>query len=107
MAGRIRFPISSQVAESNLMSLEKGKAMTKLQRETYLMPFKQTDILKLQMLNLVMKDDSLGIIVLKQSNSRINKDKFSALIYALYWCKMDEEKAQKKKSNLGDFIFYS
>ena len=107
MAGRIRFPISSQVAEANLMSLEKGKAMTKLQRETYLMPFKQTDILKLQMLNLVMKDDSLGTIVLKQSNSRINKDKFSALIYALYWCKMDEEKAQKKKSNLGDFIFYS
>ena len=107
MAGRIRFPISSQVAESNLMSLEKGKAMTKLQRETYLMPFKQTDILKLQMLNLVMKDDSLGTIVLKQSNSRINKDKFSALIYALYWCKMDEEKAQKKKSNLGDFVFYS
>ena len=107
MAGRIRFPISSQVAESNLMSLEKGKAMTKLQRETYLMPFKQTDILKLQMLNLVMKDDSLGTIVIKQSNSRINKDKFSALIYALYWCKMDEEKAQKKKSNLGDFVFYS
>lgn len=107
MAGRIRFPISSQVAESNLMSLEKGKAMTKLQRETFLMPFKQTDILKLQMLNLVMKDDSLGTIVLKQSNSRINKDKFSALIYALYWCKMDEEKAQKKKSNLGDFVFYS
>nr|DAL49196.1 MAG TPA_asm: terminase large subunit [Caudoviricetes sp.] len=107
MAGRIRFPISSQVAESNLMSLEKGKSMTKLQRETYLMPFKQTDILKLQMLNLVMKDDSLGTIVLKQSNSRINKDKFSALIYALYWCKMDEEKAQKKKSNLGDFVFYS
>jgi phage terminase large subunit-like protein len=107
MAGRIRFPISSQVAESNLMSLEKGKAMTKLQRETYLMPFKQTDILKLQMLNLVMKDDNLGTIVLKQSNSRINKDKFSALIYALYWCKMDEEKAQKKKSNLGDFVFYS
>ena len=107
MAGRIRFPISSQVAESNLMSLEKGKAMTKLQRETYLMPFKQTDILKLQMLNLVMKDDSLGTIVLKQSNSRIKKDKFSALIYALYWCKMDEEKAQKKKSNLGDFVFYS
>ncbi len=75
------------------------------------MPFKQTDILKLQMLNLVMKDDnlgtSLGTIVLKQSNSRINKDKFSALIYALYWCKMDEEKAQKKKSNLGDFVFYS
>lgn len=107
MAGRIRFPISSQVAESNLMSLEKGKAMTKLQRETFLMPFKQTDILKLQMLNLVMKDDSLGTIVLKQSNSRINKDKFSALIYALCWCKMDEEKAQKKKSNLGDFVFYS
>ena len=107
MAGRIRFPISSQVAESNLMSLEKGKAMTKLQRETFLMPFKQTDILKLQMLNLVMKDDSLGTIVLKQSNSRINKDKFSALIYALYWCKMDEDKAQKKKSNLGDFVFYS
>lgn len=89
------------------MSLEKGKSMTKLQRETFLMPFKQTDILKLQMLNLVMKDDSLGTIVLKQSNSRINKDKFSALIYALYWCKMDEEKAQKKKSNLGDFVFYS
>ena len=107
MAGRVRFPISSQAAEANLLSLEKGKAMTKGQREDYLMPFKQTDILKLQMLNLVIKDDVVGAIVLKQSNTRLNKDKFSALIYALYWCKMEDEKAGKRKSNFGDFVFFS
>ena len=81
--------------------------MTKGQREDYLMPFKQTDILKLQMLNLVIKDDVVGAIVLKQSNTRLNKDKFSALIYALYWCKMEDEKAGKRKSNFGDFVFFS
>ncbi len=107
MAGRVRFPISSQVAEANLLSLEKGKAMTKGQREDFLMPFKQTDILKLQMLNLIIKDDVVGAIVLKQSNTRLPKDKFSALIYALYWCKMEDEKAGKRKSNLGDFVFFS
>ena len=107
MAGRVRFPISSQAAEANLLSLEKGKAMTRGQREDYLMPFKQTDILKLQMLNLVIKDDVVGAIVLKQSNTRLNKDKFSALIYALYWCKMEDEKAGKRKSNFGDFVFFS
>lgn len=107
IGGKIRFPISSQQAESNLMSLEKGRSMSKLQREEYLMPFKQTDIFKLQVLNLIIKDDVVGIIVLKQSNSRINKDKFSAFIYALYWTKMEEEKAGKRKSNLGKFLFFS
>lgn len=106
MSGKIRFLIPYQQAEANLLSLEKGKAMSKSQREDYLMPFRQTDFLKNQLLNLVEKDD-LGVIVLKQANSRVKKDKFSAFIYALYWCKMEEDKFSNNKNHLGDFVFFS
>jgi hypothetical protein len=107
LSGKIRLPYPRQQAENLLMSSTKGRAMTKLQREEWLMPFVQTDNLKQQMLNLVVKEDVIGLVVLKQSNSRILKDKFSALIYALYWCKMDEDRIGSRKSNLGKFVFFS
>lgn len=106
MSGKIRFLIPSKIAEDRLMQQENSKFMTKLQREEYLMPFRQTDFLKNQVLNLVEKED-VGVIVLTQANSRVKKDKFSAFIYALLWTKMEEEKAGRKKSVLGDFVFFS
>ena len=59
------------------------------------------------MLNLIQENDGAHII-LKQSSKKIKKDKFSALIYGLYWCKLQEDKkARHKKINPADLMFYS
>lgn len=107
LSGKIHFLIPYQVAEGNLVATKKGRELSKSQRENFLKPYRQTDFLKNQILNLVEKED-LGLIVLKQANTRVKKDKFSALIYALLWCKMEEEKAKSKKSfKVGDFMFFT
>lgn len=57
--------------------------------------------------NLVHENEGSHII-LKQSNSKIKKDKFSAFIYGLYYCKLAEDKnARRKKRNIGDYMFYN
>ena len=48
------------------------------------------------MANLVQENEGANII-LKQSTKTIKKDKFSALIYALFWPKLEEESKRKKK----------
>jgi phage terminase large subunit-like protein len=55
-----------------------------------------TSILKEEMLNLREENEGINII-LKQANKRIKKDKFSALIYGLYYIKQEEDSKKKKK----------
>lgn len=95
--GRMRFLIDENVAKNKLMEQAQGKKMSAAQRAEYLMPYNQTSILRDQMANLVQENEGANII-LKQSNKKIKKDKFSALIYALYWCKLREDKKGKRKS---------
>ena len=84
-----------------------GSAMTPEQREDYLKPFKLTGILKEEMLNLREENEGVNII-LKQANKGIKKDKFSALEYALYYIKQEEDsKKKKKRFNVKDFMFIS
>jgi hypothetical protein len=47
-------------------------------------------------LNLVETSDGVNII-LKQSSRSIPKDKVSALIYGLYYVKMEEQKRAKRR----------
>jgi hypothetical protein len=43
---------------------------------------------------------------LKRANSRIQKDKFSAWEYGLYYIKQEEDsKKKKKRFNVSDFMF--
>ena len=70
--------------------------MTPEQRNERLMPFKLTDILKDEMMNLREENEGINII-LKQANKRVKKDKFSAFEYALYYIKDEESKRRKKK----------
>jgi hypothetical protein len=47
-------------------------------------------------------------IILEQNNRSILKDKFSALIYGLYYCKLEEDRnARKKTRNIEDFMFFN
>ena len=59
------------------------------------------------MANLIQENEGANII-LKQSSRKILKDKFSALIYGLYWCMLQEKKMAKRKSfNVKDFMLYT
>jgi hypothetical protein len=59
------------------------------------------------MLNLVEENEGLNII-LKQSNKSVKKDKFSALIYGLYYIRIEEELSKKRrKRNMSDFLFFT
>ena len=47
-------------------------------------------------------------IILKQASKKIKKDKFSALIYGLYYCKMEEDRrGKRKKFNPADLMMFS
>ena len=105
--GRMRFLIDENLAKNKLMEQAQGKKMNAVQRATYLMPYSQTSILRDEMANLVQENEGHNII-LKQSNKKIKKDKFSALIYGLYYCMREEDKKKKHKSrNIADFMFFS
>ena len=106
-AGRVIFLVDESVAKNKLMSQAQGKKMSAGQRADYLRPFVQTSVLKDQMLNLVYENDGAHII-LKQASRKIKKDKFSALIYGLYYCKMQEDsRSKKKKRDISKFMFFN
>lgn len=105
--GRLLFLIDESVAKNKLMAMAQGKKMSQPQRAEYLRPYVETSILKSQMMNMIQDNEGANII-LRQSSRKIGKDKFSALIYALSWCKMLEEKRGKRGSrNMSDFMFFS
>lgn len=105
--GRMRFLIDENLAKEKLLGQSQGKKMNAVQRAEYLLPYNQTSILRDQMMNLIQENEGANII-LKQSNKKIKKDKFSALIYGLYWCLLEEEKSKRKKvRNIQDFMFFT
>ena len=106
-SGRVNFLVDESIAKNKLLSQAQGKKMSQSQRADYLMPFVQTSILKDQMLNLVYENDGAHII-LKQASKKIKKDKFSALIYGLYYCKLQEDARNKKrKRDISKFMFFN
>ena len=79
--------------------------MSPEERAEYLKPFTLTSILKEEMLNLREENEGVNII-LKRANSRIQKDKFSAFEYGLYYIKQEEDsKKKKKRFSASDFMF--
>ena len=75
------------------------------ERTNYLKPFTLTSILKEEMLNLREENEGINII-LKRVNRGIQKDKFSAFEYGLYYIKQEEEsKKKRKKFNAKEWCF--
>lgn len=106
-SGKIRFLIDESLAKTKLMTTKVGQNMNIDERNEYLRPFVLTSILKEQMLNLVEQNTGVNII-LKQSNTGIKKDKFSAFLYGLYYIRYEEELGKKKRSrNISDFMFFT
>lgn len=104
-SGKIKFLIDERTAQEKLLGTKIGQGMTPEQRAEYLKPFTLTSILKEEMLNLREENEGVNII-LKRANSRIQKDKFSAFEYGLYYIKQEEDsKRKKKKFRAADFMF--
>ena len=95
-SGKLKFLIEERIAKAKLLDTKIGQNMTPEQRNERLMPFKLTDILRDEMLNLREENEGINII-LKQANKRVKKDKFSAFEYGLYYIKLEEAKKKKKK----------
>ena len=95
-SGKLKFLIEERIAKAKLLETKIGQNMTPEQRNERLMPFKLTDILRDEMLNLREENEGINII-LKQANKRVKKDKFSAFEYGLYYIKQEDAKKRKKK----------
>ena len=106
-AGKLLFLIDENVAKNKLLAQAQGQKMSQNKRAEYLLPYTQTSILRDQMANLIQENEGANII-LKQSSKKIKKDKFSAFIYGLYWCKLEEDKrGKRRKRDISKFMFYS
>jgi hypothetical protein len=105
--GKLKFLIDEVQAKAKLMATKMGAAMTSEQRAEYLKPFTLTSVFREQMANLVQQNEGINII-LKQSNKKIKKDKYSALAYGMYYIKLEDEKMNKRrKGSLADFCFFN
>jgi len=106
-AGRVNFLVDEQIAKNKLLSQAQGKKMSAAQRADYLAPYVKTSALKEQMCNLIQENEGANII-LKQSSKKIPKDKFSALQYGLYYCKLQEDRTTKRRMrDLSGFMFFN
>ena len=103
-SGKVKFLISERTAKQKLLNTKVGQNMKPEERAEYLKPFTLTSILKEEMLNLREENEGVNII-LKRANKGIQKDKFSAFEYGLYYIKQEEEsKKRKKQFNAKDWM---
>lgn len=104
---RIKFLIEEREAKLKLQETKVGQNMSVEERAERLLPYQLTDNLKSQMMNLVEENEGVNIILNRESRG-IPKDRFSALLYGMYFIKKEEEKSKKRKGrDLSQFLFFT
>lgn len=106
LSGKLSFLIDDNAAKNRLESQTQMKKMNRSRRNDYLQPYVMTSVLREQMANL-MEEHEGTLITLKQSSRSIKKDKFSALIYALFWSKHEEESHGKRHFDVSKLTMYT
>lgn len=106
LSGKLCFLIDDNIAKNRLESQSQMKKMNRSSRNDYLQPYVMTSVLREQMANL-MEEHEGALISLKQSSRSIKKDKFSALIYALFWPKHEEESHGKRYFDVSKLTMYT
>lgn len=105
LGGKLHFLIDEAEAKASIG--RKFMQMTQAERSECLLPYTRTSILRDQMLNL-MESNEGSDIVLTANNTTIKHDKFSALIYAMYWCKKTEEgRRRASMRDMSQFLLCS
>lgn len=104
---RIHFLVDENAAKERAAKLN----MRPDNRAEFLIPYSQTSILREQLMNLVRpkdKNTQSGLVILEQSNKRVPKDKVSALMYAMSYCKDIEDRFSRRRGHdIGQMMFFN
>lgn len=108
---KLKLLINERIAKEKLLSTKVGQTMTPEERNAYLMPYQQTSIFIDQTLNMKESNEDIGgvgNIRLEQINKTIHHDKFSAVIYGLYYVMLNDKSRKRKRNyDISDLLFFN
>ena len=113
VSGKVQFLIREQDAKVKLLATDKGRKMSSEMRMRVLKPYILETVLISELLNMRVKEGNVNQnnLTLERINTKMTKDKFSALQYGLYRIKYYEneyiKKQSRKKRDLKQFIIMS
>ena len=108
--GSTSFLAHERVIKDKLMKTKKGQAMSVYDRRVFLLPYEMTSRLMDELNNLKLKPTGVENKYKVDRISRsIEKDRFSALEYALYRIKYYEDKEifKKRRKKINQYVFFS
>ena len=108
--GSTSFLAHERIVKDKLMQTKKGQRMTAYDRRVFLLPYEMTSRLMDELNNLRLKPTGIeNKYKVERISKSIEKDRFSALEYALYRVRYYEDKEifRKKKKNIGSFGFFT
>jgi hypothetical protein len=105
-SGKVKFLVDEMTAKQNLLKTKKGQTMSPTEMADYLAPFINTSLMKEEMMNLRQKQSGQNI-QLERINSKLQKDRFSALEYGLWYLKLlEDENINKNNNSFDDYFFF-
>lgn len=108
--GSTSFLAHERIVKDKLMKTKKGQRMTAYDRRVFLLPYEMTSRLMDELNNLRLKPTGIeNKYKVERISKSLEKDRFSALEYAMYRVKYYEDKEifRKRKKNIGQYIFFS
>ena len=108
--GSTSFLAHERIVKDKMMQTKKGQKMTPYDRKAFLLPYEMTSRLMDELNNLRLKPTGVeNKFKVERISRSLEKDRFSALEYALYRVKYYEDKEifKKKKKNIGQFGFFT
>ena len=108
--GSTAFLAHERIVKDKLMQTKKGQRMTSYDRRAFLLPYEMTSRLMDELNNLRLKPTGVeNKYKVERISKSIEKDRFSALEYAMYRIKYYEDKEifKRRKKNIGQFGFFT
>lgn len=108
--GSTAFLAHERVVKDKLMKTKKGQKMTAYDRRKFLLPYEMTSRLMDELNNLRLKPTGIeNKFKVERISKSLEKDRFSALEYALYRVKYYEDKEifKKRRKKISQYAFFS
>ena len=108
--GSTSFLAHERIIKEKLLKTKKGQRMTSYDRRVYLLPYEMTSRLMDELNNLRLKPTGVeNKYKVERISTSLQKDRFSALEYALYRVKFYEDKEifKKRKKKIEQYAFFS
>lgn len=109
-SGRVRLLVDTKVARQKLLKTAKGARMGLVERDRFLAPYNNTNLLIDETSNIKIKKNTVGLSI-EMIDGRKEKDTFSALEYGLYYISKIEQdyyaKRRKRKTSWSQAVFYN